>query len=180
MFWELLKKKKKAKAKQKALEEPEQMDRVCQGRTKGSLKHQEADVSPAVVGSSPDASGQESCVSILSLQHHALCWGEVWALCHAFRYFGDGVWRAAHVWCSHCPAGALLDLQGSGGKWHENVLRKMFYYYCFCQLNFGELYKVIMGFLGASLVAQMAQISGSERSLGWLPTPLFLSGKSHG
>ena len=69
----ITKKKKKANAKQKPLEEPEQTDRVCQGRTKGSLKHQEADVSPAVVGSSPDASGQESCVSVLSLQRHTLC-----------------------------------------------------------------------------------------------------------
>ena len=46
--WELLKKKKtKTEAKQKTLEEPEQTDRMCQGRTEGLLKNQEAGLSPA-------------------------------------------------------------------------------------------------------------------------------------
>ena len=41
------KKKTKTEAKQKTLEEPEQTDRMCQGRTEGLLKNQEAGLSPA-------------------------------------------------------------------------------------------------------------------------------------
>lgn len=133
-------KKKKAKAKQITLEEPEQMDRMCQGRTKGLLKNQEADVSPCCLGQLSRCFGAGAlCECPFSTASHSLL-RKVWALRHAPRYFRGGVWRAAHVWSSHCPAGALLDLQGFGGRWHGNVLRKMFYYYCFCQLNFGELY----------------------------------------
>ena len=141
--WELLKKKKnKNRSKTENPRGARTDGQNVPGKNRGIAQEPGSGFVPCAVGSSPDASGQESCVSVLSLRRHTLCWGTVWVLCRVSRYFRDGVWSVygVCVWSSHCPAGALLDLQGFGGRWHENVLRKMFYYFCFCQLHFGELY----------------------------------------
>lgn len=43
------------------------------GKNRGIAQEPGSGFVPCAVGSSPDASGQESCVSVLSLRRHTLC-----------------------------------------------------------------------------------------------------------